>query len=292
MLFDKVCIVGVGLIGGSFGLAMRERNLARHVVGAVRREETARLALERGVVDSATTDLLEAARDSDLVFMAPPVGQMAKLCAQIAPVVRAGAIITDAGSTKAQIVEDCMPIFTPESYFVGGHPMAGSERTGVEASRADLFEGAIWVLTPTAGTPPPVVNQLVELIEALGATPLLLDANIHDAILAVTSHLPHITAAALVHQFVRSRDKSDVAQQLIASGWRDATRVAAGSPDMWRDICLSNAPALTKTLDEMIEELHNLRDMIEDQNGEKLHDWFNRASIARRKQGYFPRASQ
>ncbi|MDF2440460.1 MAG: prephenate dehydrogenase [Abditibacteriota bacterium] len=288
-MFDSVCIVGVGLIGGSFGMAVRERKLARHVVGAVRREETINQAFQRGAVDNATTDLAEAARGADLVFMAPPVGQMSSLCEQLAPVVRADAIVTDAGSTKAGFVDQCTRAFGQKAYFVGGHPMAGSERTGVEAARADLFEGAIWVLTPTAGTPPPVVNQLVELIEALGATPLLLDANIHDAILAVTSHLPHITAAALVHQFVRTRDKSDVAQQLIASGWRDATRVAAGSPDMWRDICLGNAPALTKTLDEMIEELHNLRDMIEDQNGEKLHDWFNRASIARRKQGYFPR---
>jgi prephenate dehydrogenase len=137
-----------------------------------------------------------------------------------------------------------------------------------------------------------VVNQLVELVEALGATPLLLDANIHDALLAVTSHLPHITAAGLVHLFAKARDKNDVAQQLIASGWRDATRVAAGSPDMWRDICLANGPALTKTLDEFIEEMQELREMVFEQNGDALHDWFERASVVRRKQGYFPRNAQ
>jgi prephenate dehydrogenase len=290
-MFDSVCIVGVGLIGGSFGMAVRERGLARQVVGAVRREETINLAFQRGAVDNATTDLAEAARGSDLLFLAPPVGQMVDMCKKLASVVRADAIVTDAGSTKAAFVDQCASAFGQKAYFVGGHPMAGSERTGVEAARADLFEGAIWVLTPTAGTPPPVVNQLVELVEALGATPLLLDAHIHDALLAVTSHLPHITAAGLVHIFAKSRDKSDVAQQLIASGWRDSTRIAAGSSDMWRDICLANGPAITKSLDEFIEELQDLRNMIQEQNGEDLHDWFERASVVRRKQGYFPRSA-
>jgi prephenate dehydrogenase len=291
-MFDSVCIVGVGLIGGSFGMAVRERGLARQVVGAVRREATINAAFQRGAVDNATTDLAEAARGADLVFLAPPVGQMNSLCQQLAPIIRADAIVTDAGSTKAAFVDQCSRAFGQKAYFVGGHPMAGSERTGVEAARADLFEGAIWVLTPTAGTPPPVVNQLVELVEGVGATPLLLDAHIHDALLAVTSHLPHITAAGLVHMFMRSRDKSEVAQQLIASGWRDATRVAAGSSDMWRDICLANAPALTKSLDEFIEEMQDLREMIVEQNGDALYDWFERASVVRRKQGYFPRNAQ
>ena len=289
MLFDKVCIVGVGLIGGSFGLAMRERGLARHVVGAVRREETARLALQKGAVDSATTDLLEAARDSDLVFMAPPVGQMAKLCARIAPVVRAGAIITDAGSTKAQIIEDCTPIFAPESCFVGGHPMAGSEKTGVEAARSNLFEGANWVVTPTSDTPPQIIDQLLKLVEALGAQPLLMDATEHDQLLAVTSHLPHITAAALVHLFGQSRSRSEVAQQLVASGWRDSTRIAAGSAEMWRDVSLANASSLTRSLNEMIEELQRVREMLVTEESDELLRWFERASHERRKHNGSPR---
>ncbi len=292
MLFDTVCIVGVGLIGGSFGQAVRERGLARHVVGAVRREETARLALEKGAVDSASTNLMEAVRDADLVFMAPPVGQMASLCAQIAPVVRADAIITDAGSTKAQIMRECTQLFSPKAYFVGGHPMAGSERTGVEAARSDLFEGATWVLTPNADTPPPVVNQLLALVEGLGAQPLLLNATAHDQLLAVTSHLPHITAAALVHLFSNAKNESEVASQLIATGWRDSTRIAAGSAEMWRDISLANAPSLTKSLDDFIEELQSVRDMLSARESDELLEWFDQAAAQRRKTGYFPRAAK
>ena len=292
MLFDSVCIVGVGLIGGSFGMALRERGLARHVVGAVRRQETADKALQMGALDSATTDLLAAARQADLIFLAPPVGQMKALCEQIAPVVRADAIITDAGSTKEEIVQSCTKLFGDKAYFVGGHPMAGSERTGVESSRGNLFENATWVLTPTADSPPPVVNQLLAMVEALGAQPLLLNAAAHDQLLAVTSHLPHVTAAALVHTFAQAQKQNDVASQLIASGWRDSTRIAAGSAEMWRDISLSNAPALTKSLDNLIGELQSVRELLSTRDGERLNEWFEQAALQRRKHGYFPRGGK
>jgi prephenate dehydrogenase len=233
---------------------------------------------------------MASARGADMIFMAPPVGQMATLCEQLAPVVRADAIITDAGSTKAKVVQQCSRIFGQKAYFVGGHPMAGSERTGVEAARSNLFEGAVWVLTPNADTPPPVVNHLISLVEGMGAMPLLLNAEMHDALLSVTSHLPHITASALVHLFATAKDESELAQQLIASGWRDSTRIAAGSAEMWRDICLDNAPAITRGLDDLIEQLQNVRDMLVGAEGDRLHDWFERGAIERRKQGYFPRA--
>ena len=183
-----------------------------------------------------------------------------------------------------------MPIFGHKAHFIGGHPMAGSEKFGIEAARGNLFENAVWVLTPTAETPEEAVAKMTALIEGLGATPLLLNAAIHDKLLAVTSHLPHITAAALVHLFIESQDEYTVAQQLIATGWRDSTRIAAGSPEMWRDICLHNAPALKRSLNDLMEQLHDLRDMLEEENGEKLLAWFDKASTARRKQGYFPRA--
>ena len=288
-MFDTVCIVGVGLMGGSFGLALRKRRLARRIVGASRRQTTIEQALERGAIDEGWTDVAVAARGADLIFMAPPVGQMADLCRQIAPVVRADAIVTDAGSTKAAVIEQCTRILGERAYFVGGHPMAGSEKTGVEHARADLFKRAMWVLTPTAGTPPPVVNTLVSMIEALDATPMLLDAHLHDTLLAVTSHLPHITAAALVHVFAQTNARSSVAEQLIASGWRDTTRIAAGSAEMWRDICLDNAPAITQSLDELLDELHALRHLIRDEDGENLRVWFEEAATVRRKQGVLPR---
>lgn len=289
MLFDTACIVGVGLIGGSFGQAVRERGLVREVIGAVRREETATAAIQCGAVDSATTDLQEAARGADLIFMAPPVGQMESLCRQLAPVVQDNAVITDGGSTKGDIVENCTRIFGQKAHFVGGHPMAGSERTGVEAARANLFEGAIWVLTPSPQTPGPVLQSLVELVEGVGATPLLLNAQVHDALLAVTSHLPHITAAALVHLFSAAQTESELAGQLTAGGWRDSTRIAAGSPEMWRDICLANSAALQKGLDDLIEQLTTVRSLLVEENGDRLLEWFDKASVVRNKQACRPK---
>lgn len=289
-MFDTVCIVGVGLIGGSFGIAVREKKLAKQVIGAVRRQETINAAFQKGAVDNATTDLTEAARGADLILLAPPVGQIKSLCEELSPIVRAGAIVTDAGSTKQNIVEECAPIFGTKAHFIGGHPLAGSERTGVEHARGNLFENAIWILTPTPQTPKDATEKLKALIEAIGAQALVLDPQTHDQLLAVTSHIPHITAAALVHLFSKTQNEGDLIEKLIAGGWRDSTRVAAGSPEMWRDICLANASAVGKNLDELIVELQLLRNLLEEKNGEELHAWFDKASTIRRKHGYFPRS--
>lgn len=289
MLFDTVCIVGVGLIGGSFGMAVREKNLARQVIGAVRRQETINAAFQKGAVDNASIEMEEAARGADLVFIATPVGQIPAKCHEIVPFVRAGSIVTDAGSTKSTLVEECTPIFGSKAHFVGGHPMAGSERLGVEHAKADLFDNATWVLTPTPETPKDSVEKLQRLIEAIGAKPLVMDAATHDALLAVTSHLPHITASLLVHLFMQTQDDHSVVEQLVAGGWRDGTRVAAGSPEMWRDICLANTESIINNIDRMAAELGKVREMLEEKNPESLQDWFASAANARRKQGYFPR---
>ena len=288
-MFDTICIVGVGLIGGSFGLAAREKRLARRVIGAVRRQATIDEAVALGAIDEGTTDLLDAAREADLIVMAPPVGQMIELCRQIAGVVQAGAIITDAGSTKSSFVSECEQVLGERACFVGGHPMAGSEQTGVQAARADLFERSTWILTPSARTPPPVLNTLIAMAEAVGATPLTLDAHLHDAILASTSHLPHIAASALVHQFARAREQNAVADQLVGGGWRDSTRVAAGSAEMWRDICLANAQAIDGSLGELIGELEEVRALVRAGEADKLREWFEQAAVVRRAHGNLPR---
>ena len=283
-MFDTVCVVGVGLIGGSFGLALRQRRLARHVVGVVRRQATIEEAIQIGAIDEGTTDLRQAASQADLIFMAPPVGQMIELCREISGVVRAGAIVTDAGSTKASFVSECEEILAGRAHFVGGHPMAGSEQTGVAAARSDLFERSMWILTPSPQTPPEVLGTLTQMVEALGANPLLLDAASHDAILASTSHLPHVTASALVHQFARAREGAQVADQLIGGGWRDSTRVAAGSPEMWRDICLANSEAIDASLGELIGELEQVRRWAREGEGDRLREWFEQAAQVRRAQ--------
>ncbi len=288
-MFDTVCIVGVGLIGGSFGLAVRDKRLARRVIGVARREATIAEAVALGAIDEGTTDLLAAARQSDLIFMSPPVGQMAELCRRIAGVVPEGAIVTDAGSTKSSFVRECEQVLGERAHFVGGHPMAGSEQTGVGAARADLFEHAMWILTPSPQTPPLVLSTLTAMVEAVGATPLLLEAGAHDAILASTSHLPHISASALVHQFVRVREGAELADRLIAGGWRDSTRVASGSAEMWRDICLANSSAIEESLAELIGDLEQVRGWVRAGEGDKLREWFEAAAQVRRAQGYLPR---
>jgi Prephenate dehydrogenase len=271
-LFDTVCIVGVGLIGGSFGIALREKQLARQVVGAVRRQETINAAFQKGAVDNATTDLAQAVRDADLLLLAPPVGQMKALCEEIAPLLKEGAIVTDAGSTKADIVAECAPIFGEKAHFIGGHPMAGSERTGVENAQGNLFENATWILTPDATTPFTVITRMQQLVEGIGAKPLVLDPQTHDQLLAVSSHVPHITAAALVHLFDQTREQHSVVEQLIAGGWRDSTRVAAGSPEMWRDICLANAMPIGESLDDLIAELQKLRGLLSECKADEIGD--------------------
>ncbi|MEO6907763.1 MAG: prephenate dehydrogenase/arogenate dehydrogenase family protein, partial [Abditibacteriaceae bacterium] len=181
------------------------------------------------------------------------------------------------------------PIFGSKAHFVGGHPVAGSERVGVEHAKADLFDNATWILTPTPETPKDSIEKLQRLIEAIGAKPLVMDAVTHDSLLAVTSHLPHISASLLVHLFMQTQDNYAVVEQLIAGGWRDSTRVAAGSPEMWRDICLANSEALIQNVDRMAEALGEVRQMLEEKNADVLQDWFASAAAVRRKQGYFPR---
>jgi prephenate dehydrogenase len=282
-MFHRVCIVGIGLIGGSFGLALKKQALAREVVGVARRQSTLDEAMASGVCDFATSDVTEAATGADLVFLAPPVGQMSAICAQIAPVVAQGALITDAGSTKAQIVAECEPLFAGRAHFIGGHPMAGSEKVGPLAARDDLFHAATWILTPTPRTDALALETLQKMVAGFGAKPLLMDAQVHDDLLAVTSHLPHLTAAALTQVFRGASTKNEVASQLVAGGWRDSTRVAAGSPEMWRDICLANRGAILGALEDLSLELNHLRLALNEENSDSLLDWLQNAAIERRK---------
>ena len=279
-MFHRLAIVGIGLIGGSFGLAARRAGLAREIIGVARSKNTLDKAVEIGACDWSTSDLEAAARGADLVLLAPPVGQMEAICRAIAPLVAAGALVTDAGSTKAQIVGICEPLFE-NSRFIGGHPMAGGERMGVEAARADLFENATWIVTLTPRTDAESLARLTQIIEQIGARVLQMDAARHDEVLAVTSHLPHMTAAALMHVFAGLDDEN--AAQVVAGGWRDATRIAAGSSEMWRDIALANRGALLKSLDEIDGELKRFRAALEAADGAQIEKWLHEAAQLRRQ---------
>ena len=281
-MFQRAAILGIGLIGGSFGLALKERGLAREVWGVGRRQSTLDAALKVGACDYATFDAIEAVEGADLVFLAAPVGQMRALCEEIAPHLAPQTLVTDGGSTKAQIVADCEAIFAGKARFVGGHPMAGSEKTGVEAARGDLFQGAKWILTPTGLTDFPAFKKLEKLVEKLGAHAVILEPKQHDELLAVISHLPHLMASALVHSFLEAKTEFPDAGKLIAGGWRDSTRVAAGGAEMWRDIALANSEAIAAEIGNLIGELQVLQTKISENEGDWLENWLEIAARERK----------
>jgi prephenate dehydrogenase len=282
--FETVALVGVGLLGGSLGLALRERGLARRVMAVARRPETVRQALALGVADEGSSDLDAGAAGADLVVLCVPVLSMPALVERMAPHLRPGAVVTDVGSTKSVLVRELPRRLRPENPYVGGHPMAGSEKTGVEAARADLFEGARYLLTPDADTPEETVERLERWVARLGAVPVRLDPAVHDRAVAGISHLPHVAAAALASA-VRAEGTAgsreiEILQQLIAGGFRSTTRIAASSPEMWRDICLTNREAVLEALRLFGAELELFARALQAEDGPALLSAFERARRA------------
>jgi prephenate dehydrogenase len=250
-MFNKAAIIGAGLIGGSIGMGLRQRRLADHVAAVARSEETLRLALDLGAADSVTRSPLEAARGADLVVLATPVSLIIRHLGMIGEDISVTCLVTDVGSVKAPIVAAAEKTLPHPGRFVGGHPLAGSESRGIGSARADLFEGGTWVLTPGAGTEAGALNQAQELTAALGAKPLLLAPQDHDELVARTSHLPHVVAAALMTVIGARAAERAAILDVIGQGFRDTTRIAAGDAALWTDIALANADALLAALDEM-----------------------------------------
>ena len=257
--FQKIAILGVGLLGGSIGLAVRQRRLAREVAGYVRRSASLAECERAGALDYATTDLLAAVSGADLVILCTPLAQMRAITAQFLPALRAGAVVTDVGSVKASVVRDLETLITQAgAHFVGSHPMAGGEKTGVLASRADLFAHAVCVVTPTKKSHAPAVTAVETFWHDLGARTLRLTPNEHDKLVSRSSHLPHVVAATLASQVLRPQ-KSAAQGTLCATGFRDTTRIASGSPEMWRDIALANQAHLADAVGGFIVELENFQ---------------------------------
>lgn len=246
-------IVGVGLIGGSIGLAARQRGLVKHIIGVGRRWESLALAQQCGALDNGTLDLREGVAAADLVVFCTPVDRIAKQILEVAPHCQPGTLITDAGSTKANITS-VLEGQLPESIaFVGSHPLAGSEKQGPQAARVDLFEGKLVVVTPTAATSAASLQRVSAFWRALGAEVRFLDPVEHDRTLAVTSHLPHLLAASL------SRTLPPDWQAFTATGFRDTTRLAAGDPEVWTAIFRANRPAILDAihaLQHRLKEFH------------------------------------
>ncbi len=281
MHFSHVALVGVGLLGGSLGLALRERRPAVHITGYVRRPQTAALCLQRNVAHRIVTDLAETVRDADLVVLCTPIGQFVPLAQAALPYLRPGTIVTDIGSTKASVVESLEPLFLPsQARFIGSHPMAGSEQTGVAAARSNLFVGARCVVTPSPDTPPTALESVLELWRSVGGIPMTMDAREHDAVVSRSSHLPHVLAALLARHVLDPRHPNPQ-RDLCASGFRDTTRIASGSPEMWRDIALSNRDALLTTLANWSEDLSMFIRALENEDAATLESLFRQAKERR-----------
>jgi len=279
VIVGRLALVGTGLIGGSFALALKQAGAVREVVGVGRNPARLTVARELGLIDRVVD--WAGAGQADCILLALPVGETETVLAQLAPHLKPGAVVTDAGSTKAGVVAAARAALGARfADFVPGHPIAGSEQSGPGAARADLYRGKRVVLTPDADTRAEAVATVRALWEAAGAQVETLDAALHDRIFAAVSHLPHLAAYALVDELARRAD-GGLFFRYAASGFRDFTRIAGSSPDMWRDIALANREALLAEIDAYLAALRSLREAVDSRDGAALHAIFSRARKAR-----------
>jgi prephenate dehydrogenase len=260
--WNKVTIVGVGLLGGSLGLALKRRKLAREVAGFVRRAASLKECEKAGALDYATTDLLAAVSGADLVVLCTPLSQMRPRVQEMLPALKRGAIVTDVGSVKASVIRELEALVAKAgAHFVGSHPMAGTEKTGVLAARADLFECAVCVTTPTAKTNKAALGKVEKLWKSVGGRLLRLTPEVHDKLVSRSSHLPHVVASVLAAVVLDPKQPRQQAM-LCANGFRDTTRIASGSPEMWRDIVHTNRAEVRNALDGFVRELQRVQGII------------------------------
>lgn len=277
-----ITLIGLGLIGSSLGLALKQGGLAAHISGFARTNETRARAAELGFVDTVYESAEEAVQKADIVFINTPISAMGRVAQAIAPHMRAGAIVTDTGSVKQAVIELIQPALPVGVHFVPAHPVAGTEHSGPDAGFADLFKDRWCILTPTQKTDSSAIDTIKTLWRALGSQVELMDAAHHDLALAVTSHLPHLIAYNMVHTAAaRERVLQDEVVKFSAGGFRDFTRIAASNPIMWRDVFLYNQKAILDILARFTDDLAALRAMIESQNGEELEVLFSRTRSIR-----------
>jgi prephenate dehydrogenase len=279
--FRKVVIFGVGLIGGSFSLALRKAGAAGEVVGFGRSAATLEQAKQLGILDRIGDDVAREVCDADLVLLATPVAQMPDIFTRIAPHLGAHTLVTDGGSTKGDVVAAARAnLGNKISQFVPAHPIAGAEKSGAAAAQADLYQGKKVVLTPLSENSKDSVARMRKAWELCGANVSELTAEQHDTVFAAVSHLPHLLSFALVHDLAQ-RDNRDLLLSFAASGFRDFTRIAASSPEMWRDICLANRDALKRELRQYADELYVLHQALENNDAAKLEEIFSLAREVR-----------
>ena len=281
--WKKITLVGVGLLGGSLGMALRKRRLAGSVAGFVRRPASVVECEQLGAVTQATLDLQHAVAGAELIVLCTPIAQMRGLVEQMLPALKRGAIVTDVGSVKGSVVRDLEALVARAgAHFVGSHPMAGAERMGVAAARANLFEGAVCVVTPTRRSDPVAVRKVDQLWKSVGARLLSLTPKEHDDLVSRSSHLPHVVAAQLANLILGPGHPKEQGM-LCANGFRDTTRIASGSPEMWRDIALANRKNLSQALAAFTSGLQGFRRALEKGDARAVAEFFEQARERRER---------
>jgi cyclohexadieny/prephenate dehydrogenase len=282
-MFDRVALIGIGLIGSSLSHAMRRRGLAREIVGHARTETTRATALRLDLVGAAYVTAFEAAKGADLVILCAPIGVCGALAREIGPALQPGAVVTDVGSVKSAVVRDCAPHMPAGVHFIPGHPIAGTEHSGPEAGFATLFDNRWCVLTPEPDADPAAVAKLQAFWEACGSNVEIMSAEHHDLVLGITSHVPHLIAYNIVNTAAHLERVTDSEViKFSAGGFRDFTRIAASDPTMWRDVFLNNREAVLEMLGRFSEDLTMLQRAIRFGDGDTLFRLFTEARAVRR----------
>jgi len=281
--YNRAAIIGIGLIGGSFALAAKRAGIVETVVGVARSDETLQAAVEIGAADEVTSNPAEAVRGAELVYIAVPVGATRSIFGQIRDSLEPGVLITDAGSTKREVMQAAAELLPNHVTFIGGHPMAGSEQSGVQAAQADLFQNAVYFLTATQTTSPDELDRMQEVVRALGAIPSVQTADVHDRLAAATSHLPHLVSASLASTVAKLVADSRQAEDFLGTGFSDMTRLAEGSPEVWRDILLSNADNLGDSMEELMATLQALAVALQKADSAACERLLTEAQQARRR---------
>lgn len=272
-MLNKIGIIGLGLIGGSLAKALKHYKCPATIYGYNRDLASLNLAYTSGSIDVKVTDFSDFS-DCDLIVLCCPVEVNIKIFSELLPHLKKGVIVTDVGSTKGDIVY-AMESFTFDGYFIGGHPMAGSEKSGFSATTAILFENAYYILTPDVKTPMYLLDELIDLIKTIGGLPLVIDPNKHDYVTATISHVPHLIASSLVNMVESLDDKDCLMHTLAAGGFKDITRIASASPQMWQEICLANQKEISTVLSTYIGILEEVQKVVETSDKNSLYDIFD-----------------
>lgn len=281
-LFNRMAVIGVGLIGGSLALDCKKNGLVRTIAGYGRTEENLKTAAALGVIDEYHATIEKAVRGADLVLLAGPIGSYPAAVREMLPFLSKNAIVTDVGSVKGRVVADLAPLLG-KHHFVPAHPIAGREKSGVGAAVAGLFKGARCILTPVPATDRASLEKVKKLWEAVGSLVTILDPGEHDFVMGMVSHLPHVIAYAMVNTVLEEAGKREGLVSYAGGGFRDFTRIGASSPEMWRDICLSNREILLEQIALFEKTLSGLREMIRKEDGQGLISAFEKSRALREK---------